>query len=292
MNSLYLFIIVLGIAIQSIAMKEHNKRVGGGFFTFTVAATFSGFLMMLIYSGGNLNFNIETISFAALFSVLFAVSILFHTFALSVGPLSLTALILSYSLLVPTFYGVFVYDEKLTGLSIAGIAFLAVSIYMTNFKKSIENPKAATLSKKWYIYVGLAFLGNGFCSVTQRAHQLYCDGQFGKEFMVIAFGLAALWLLPFMIKNEMRKKNSWQFKNTLTKCWLWFFLDALGVLVVNMLVIKLSVRMNASIMFPVISAGEILSVAAFSLLLYKERLSKMQIIGVIIGVIAVVFLNI
>jgi len=292
MNSLYLFIIVLDVAIQSVAMKEHNKRVDGGFYTFTVASAVAGFLMMLIYSGGMLNFNKETIFYALVFSILFAMAILFQMYAISEGPLSLTSLIIAYSLLIPTFYGVFAYGECLTVWSITGIIFLVISIYMTNFVKSSENSKVEKPSKKWYIYVSLAFFGNGFCSVTQRAHQLSCDGKFGTEFMVIAFGLTVLWIIPFMIKNEMRKKERWQFKQTLSKSFLWYILNALGIVVVNMLVIKLSVRMNASIMFPVISAGGILATLAFSLLLYKEKLSKIQTVGVVFGIIAVIFLNI
>ena len=62
--------------------------------------------------------------------------------------------------------------------------------------------------------------------------------------------------------------------------------------VVNYLVMVLSTRMNASVMFPIISAGGIIMASILSMTVYKEKLSNVQKIGLCLGVMAIVVLNI
>jgi multidrug transporter EmrE-like cation transporter len=61
---------------------------------------------------------------------------------------------------------------------------------------------------------------------------------------------------------------------------------------VNFLVLLLSLKMDASVMFPIISAGGILCATTLSVTVYKEKLSIVQKIGVALGVLAIVVLNI
>jgi multidrug transporter EmrE-like cation transporter len=61
---------------------------------------------------------------------------------------------------------------------------------------------------------------------------------------------------------------------------------------VNLLVMILSGLMPVSLMFPIISAGGIVAIFVISLVFYKEKLSRLQIIGYILGTVSVVLLNI
>ena len=61
--------------------------------------------------------------------------------------------------------------------------------------------------------------------------------------------------------------------------------------VVNYLVLLLSNRLPASVMFPVISAGGIILSAIVAITVYKEKLSKYQWIGMILGTISIISLN-
>ena len=60
---------------------------------------------------------------------------------------------------------------------------------------------------------------------------------------------------------------------------------------VNYFVLVLSTRMDASVMFPVISAGGIVSAYFVSLFLYKEKMSRRQTAGLIIGIFSIIVLN-
>jgi multidrug transporter EmrE-like cation transporter len=60
----------------------------------------------------------------------------------------------------------------------------------------------------------------------------------------------------------------------------------------NLFVIALSPNMPASIMFPLVSAGGIVLTSLISIFIYRERLSVLQYIGMVLGIGAIVFLNI
>lgn len=60
----------------------------------------------------------------------------------------------------------------------------------------------------------------------------------------------------------------------------------------NMFVIMLNGMISASILFPVVSAGGVVASAAFGIFFFREKLSRLQTVGVIMGIVAIVLLNI
>ena len=59
----------------------------------------------------------------------------------------------------------------------------------------------------------------------------------------------------------------------------------------NFLVLVLNGKLPASVMFPVISAGGIVFIFLYSLFVYREKFKLTQIIGFVLGVGAIVLLN-
>ncbi len=62
--------------------------------------------------------------------------------------------------------------------------------------------------------------------------------------------------------------------------------------IMNYLVMVVSASIPNSVLFPSISAGGIVLTFICSLTIYKEKLSKSQMLGYILGIISVIFLNI
>ena len=73
----------------------------------------------------------------------------------------------------------------------------------------------------------------------------------------------------------------------------WYLAFAAGIMNggVNLLVMILGGRMPVSLMFPLISAGQIIVSYIISRFIYKERVSRLQLVGVAIGVVSIVFFN-
>ncbi len=291
--------VMAAIPAQSVAMKFYQKR---GFGRRNLLYTsFIGLFAMAVFLvcaavAGKFSFSTAYLPYSLGFAVTYGMAIVFQILALSCGPMPLTTLVLSYSLLLVTFYGIFFLNETPGWGFIPGVALLAVCLFLTNYQKRPKKdaaaagetppPRAGGITLRWVIFVWLAFLGNGLCTIVQKMATVRFGTRYSNEFMVAAllaitvgFGIAGLirerdLLVPFAKRG-------------------WFFAAACGALngLANVAVIFLSTRMPASVQFPFISAGSILFSLLFSVVLFKEKLTRMQLIGLGVGVLSVVFLN-
>ncbi|MBE6623359.1 MAG: hypothetical protein E7621_04160 [Ruminococcaceae bacterium] len=284
MNAILLISIIIGISLQNIAKKPFTEKTGGnGAYFFT---TLTGLFAMLFFICTSQGF--EWNSAIIVYSVGFAVSYMLCTvasvIATSCGSLSLTALIISYSLMIPAFYGlIFKHDPVSIGF-VPGIILLAISLFLIN-KKEPEKK----FSIKWIISVILAFFGNGMCSVVQNMQQVAFDGAYKNEFMISALLMVtALSLIMFIIKE--RKNTRFYFRHGVLAAFICGIMNGM----VNLFVMILSApgRMSLSVMFPLVSSGGIIATYLVSKFFYKEKFTKAQLCGFIIGVASVVFLNI
>jgi len=133
----------------------------------------------------------------------------------------------------------------------------------------------------------MAFVANGACCTVQKVQQINFGGNYKNEFMIIALSISALLLLAaaFFSKKE-------DVGYSLKKGFPYYSVSGIANGAVNYLVLVLSTKMAASLMFPIISAGGIIFTMIVSLLLYKEKLSLYQKIGFAFGLASVVVLNI
>ena len=197
-------------------------------------------------------------------------------------PLSLTCLVTSFSLIIPTLFGIFALREPVSTNLFIGLGLLAAALVLINLEEKGE--KKITL--KWAAYVLLAFVGNGMCSTVQKVQQIDLAGQYKNEFMIVALIISAVAMGIFALCTEKKQI----LPNLKAGVWL-YIICGLANGGANFLVIFLSSRMAASVMFPVISAGGIVLTFLISLFFYKEKLSKWQILGSALGLVSVIFLN-
>ena len=76
------------------------------------------------------------------------------------------------------------------------------------------------------------------------------------------------------------------------KGWLPASLCGVANALVNLLTMVLQGRMPVSVLFPLVSSGGLVLTFFLSRFIYKEKLSKVQIAGFLLGTLSVVFLNI
>ena len=281
-NILLLLTIVVFVSVQQVTKKAYNLKVSGGAMSYSAASCVAALVVFLITSGGKLNFSTEFLPYSLLFALSYSVTVVTGMLAILVGPLSLTCLVTSFSLIVPTLYGILVLREPVSTNLFIGLGLLAVALVLINLEEKGE--KKITL--KWAIYVLLAFVGNGMCSTVQKVQQIDLAGQYKSEFMIVALIISAVAMGIFALCTEKKQI----LPNLKAGVWL-YIICGLANGGANFLVIFLSSRMAASVMFPVISAGGIVLTFLISLFFYKEKLSKWQILGSALGLVSVIFLN-
>ena len=283
MNAVLLFIIILASTMQSICKKSYNQKSNNkGTYTFSALTTLAAATFFVLSSSGKLDFQIKLFPWSAGFAFAYGLATVFNLLAITCGSLALTSLVLSYSLILPTIFGILFLGEPVSPWLFAGILLLLLSLLFINLKT-----EKIKITLRWSVYVLISFIGNGFCSITQTLQQNKFNGSYKNEFMIIALLLVAITMIIMAFCTE-RKELSFCAQKGIVP----------GIIcgaangVVNLLVLILTTQMSVSVMFPVISAGSILGTAAISVLLYKESLSKNQILGVILGIGAIVLLSI
>lgn len=282
-NYLLVSLIVVLVTVQNFFKKVAEKKASNFVFSFATGSTLAALLVFLFTSGGKFEFSFEYLKYSFAFATAYSTTLISTIYALLIGPLALTSLISSFSLILPAIYSILFLNEEISFLLIVGLMLLAVSLVLINFEKKGEEKK---ITFKWVLMCAIGFFGNGFCSIFQKLQQIEFSGKFKSEFMIIAFMIC---VIIFFIVTLITEKKIWL--HNFKKCFVYYFPCGIANGVVNYLVIFLSLRMAASIMFPIISAGGNVLTFAIALLFFKEKLSVPQSIGLIIGTVAAVILN-
>lgn len=282
-NAFLLILATLSMSSQAVLKKAYSiKTDKKGTFLFSALSVSCACIFFLVISRVDLHFTVEILPYAFGFALSYGTAVITGFLAVKFGSLSLTSLVTAYSLIIPTFYGLLFLNEDVGILFYIGLFALCVSLFLMNSKRSDSK-----ISLKWIIVVFLAFLGNGVCSTVQTVQQKNFAGQYKSEMMIIALLTVCTVMLIFSLIFERKdimptiKKGGIQ----AASC---------GIMngVCNFLVMILAVKMDASIMFPVMSAGGIVVTGLVSVFIYKEKLSRGQYAALVLGITSVVLMNI
>lgn len=285
---MYIFLTGLCVVtcfVQNIFAKQYSLKCPNASFSFSAMKTFFALLFFLAISKGA-QYGMEIVPYSLLFATVYAVATITSVLAIKTGSLAISALISSYSLVIPTFYGIVFLNEDLGILKGIGIMLLLLSIYLVRERREPDAQKKKA-SVKWVIYVSVCFIANGMCSVTQKMQQEKFGGKYDTSFMIIALTIATLALITATVILERK-----YLIDSIKKGALISFASGIANGATNLLVMVVVSVVAASVFFPVISAGGIVLTFIFSLFVYKEKFIPRQIAGVILGIGALVFLNI
>lgn len=269
------------VSLQNVFQKQYPKAAQTpNVFLFGSISSLTALVFFVFSSGFKLEFTTAFLPYSVAFGLVYAAASIGNVLSLKLGSLALTSLITSYSLLIPTLYGVLFLKESVGLLGYIGIVLLIVSIFLLNAKK-----EQVTISAKWIIAVAVTFVTNGLCSVFQKMEQMRFDGGYKSEFMIVALGIVAviLFVMAFFQKGSLKKEAKIAVRTAAP--------NGLANGVVNFLVMVLTGVIPNAILFPGISAGGIVLSWILATFVYKEKLSKVQLAGYVIGIASVICLN-
>lgn len=286
MNYILLFVTALLIAFQKVTQDRYNAKCSSGAFFFSgMISFFAMFFFMAVNRDWAWSANL--ILPALGFGLSYAAATVFVVLAIKCGSLAKTTLITSYSLLIPAFAGLIILRESLGITMVVGLVLLAVSLWLTNYHKEKTDSHKERVTLKWIIYLIIGFIGNGMCSTVQKLTPHFLGEDINQNlYMIVALGLSAVVLIAasFMTRET-------DLKSTLKVGTPLSLLCGVFNGAVNYLVIYLNPFVAASVMFPVLAAGEIILIFPYSLLVRCEKFTAAQWIGFVIGIVSVVLLN-
>lgn len=293
MEYLMLLIVVATMMINTIAQKQYNlKAKHHEPFLFLSVFIYVAMIFFVFSSGFKLEFNSAVLPYSIIFAICFALSFLTTFMAIKTGPLSITLLVTTYSLIVPTFYGMIFLGDKIGALAYIGIVLIMVSLLLVNIQKRSKaddvDKSTPKITLKWVLWLVSAFFVNGFNSVIQKEQQLKFDGAYKSEFMIVGLFIAAtvLFICAFLFGNART-----EFLHKFKECVKYGIFGGVANGAMNLGVLILTGLIPTAILFPSISGGGVIAGFVISRFLYKEKLSPVQIAGYVIGTVSVIILN-
>lgn len=277
----------------SIAKKyytdKHPMGLSGGFIFNAIGCLTAA--TILFCWGGVGSPSVFTLVLGVVFGAVTALQGITNIAALQVGPMSYTSVIISFSTLISALSGVMFFNERLGWAQIVGIALMLISFVLA--AKSGGGEKKANL--KWFFLCLVAFAATGGIGVMQKIHQ---SSEYRDElnaFLIIAFISSAVLCAIFAALLKKRETQSAEVKNNASKKLIG---PLLGIMIVsgacvainNKFNLYLSGVMDSAVFFPIVNGGGLVLTTLAAVLLFKERLTKKQWIGVVLGIASVVFL--
>ncbi len=217
----------------------------------------------------------------ALFTVIFQLS---YTNALSLGNVSLTVMLVNLSMLLPVLLSVIVYNEHLTLGRIIGIL-----LTVTSFILCVDTKTENRMSRSWLFLTVASILANGSIGITQKIFGASAFHNEKKEFVACSYMIAFLITLALYTAVHIKEKNSTAYKKIPT----YLFAASAGIVLaifqwVNTYAISV---MDGSFLFPIYSGGSIILSTLVGVLFFRDKLTSKQKISMVLGMVAVVIMN-
>ncbi len=291
---IFIIVAVLAFSLNSIMtrtfqvglqIKQYSIRLYQTFFC-VVAAT--AYFILGIINGAR--FSPEMLLPAVLFGSFFAAAVLFIAACTDMGYMSLTAVIVNMSLLIPVFYSVFFLQESFTPLMIVGLLLVLLTLIISSLGKGSGDGGNI---KKWLLLVIIAFVANGGSAVTQKIYVIQAGSDHLMLFMGIAYAVSALIFIAFYWKQ--RSDDPVPLKEQMKRPYLLPLLalvSGLGSFGGNGLLGFLSDKVNGGILYPSINGGLAVFLALASFVIFKEKPTVRKIVAIFTGVSAIIVLNV
>ncbi|MBR2988101.1 MAG: EamA family transporter [Clostridia bacterium] len=277
-------LIIFASTTQSATTKLFNQNCSHSA-VFNAIKSCTALILFALIAVFGFTFHLPTMLYGALYGVCLCISMYAGYQALCRGPMALTSMLVSFSVIIPLIWGITIGNETLKPLQYPALILLFLAIILTNADKIKTKDSAQKNYWLWLLFVGITFACNGICSILQKQHQMLYPESFSKEFMLFAMFLCSVVFLISAIRKispkELNKINGKRYG----------VLSGLANGLANFLTLVLAGMENASVLFPIVSAGTLLSALLCGKLLFKEKLKINHYVAIVAGIVAVVLMK-
>ena len=290
MSILFTFLYSLFASIKVIIQSKYTKKninflldtlVFWGFIFLIVGISF------LVPALINETFKYEILIFGLIYGLFTYFYQLFYTLALKEGSTSLSAFIVSISSILNILFGVIVFNDKLTHARIAAFVLFFLALLFT-FK--LKDNKG--INKKWLLYISITSISLIICNIVSKfASNFAAENNISYTFTYLSVGysssgiLSILTIIPLLFKKEKIsiKPNKEYFGYSIC-----IGLILLLVVFLNQYTLSLGSFSVISTLRGCLTA--IISIL-MSLIFFKEKTSKNEVLGIISGLLAICLVN-
>ena len=247
--------------------------------TLAVIAAVSGALSMP---------SVYTLLLGVVFGLATALCAILNMKALESGPLSYTGVICSCAMVIPALSGLLFFGESVSASQYVGIVLMIVSFACAVDKQNDESG----MNLKWMLLCLGSFLFSGSVGVMQKVHQTSPHKDELGVFLVIAFIVSAVFsavLSVYYSKKECRKVTVMT-GGRMKKFVIVSIICGVGIALCNQINMFLAGVMESIIFYPVVNGAGMLLTSAAGLVIWRERFTKKQWVGFVMGAAAIFML--
>ncbi len=289
-----LFVITLTCSIVTTNLKAYyiKKRVNRESQQYSLNAIISLFCAVTIFiiSGFDIKVSWYSVLLGIAFGGITMLSSLISAKAIRVGPYGYTMVITNLSTAITALSGALFWGEKLSVFKIVGIVLMCLCFFLAIDTKA-EEGKKANLTWLLLCFASLIFLAS--LGYMQKVHQTSNYKDELMPFLVVCFLTSVVVSsLGYLLYRKKEEKSEQFDKND--KGFTFFLIVCLicGICLAgnNALNLYLVGVVETAIFFPLGNGIPLLSTLIVSFIVFREKLSKKQLIGLLVGVIAIICL--
>jgi len=277
---LNLLLAIASSSLVSIVMRTSEKYTKGNHGMLAVNYVIC-VIMAAFYTGfGNLFPKAEGIGFTlglgTCTGILYLVGLLLVQLNIQKNGVVLSSIFQKLGLIVQVLISIIFFKEQPQLIQVLGIIICLVAVVMINFEKG-------QTAVQFKMGLFLILLSSGFCDVMSKIHEEMGNPALADHFLFYTFGVAMILCIALIIV----KKELFGWKDIL-------FGILLGIpnYFSASFLLKALNDIAAVIVFPTFSVATVVVISMTGLLVFKEKLSKKQWIGMGLILVALVFLNI
>jgi len=209
-----------------------------------------------------------------------------YTTAMKNGPIAISALMVNLSSGLVVVFGIFRYGDIPSTLNLFGFVFLVASLLMSADFKSAFKEK---MSARWLIASLSSALLNAATTI------IYTDygKTFGQEKNMVLISLgnvcACVIAFFFFLLSDRREKHTLQLNLKNVLC---IFSVAAALAIYQPFMLRGVKIFSSAVYFPLMNTATICIISLLSFTLFRDKLKKNQICGLISGIIAIVLLSV
>ncbi|MBR6719716.1 MAG: hypothetical protein IKL74_02265 [Clostridia bacterium] len=277
-----LFSVINACLLHKFGNKDMNTPGDLFFFNGGISIIWMLILAVWFTIEGGTSISPTALIFGVIYGVILCTFLFFKMRSMAEGPVSLSTLIGSCAFVIATWFGVFYVPESISIFQIAGQILLFVSLFLcVNPKKSGEK-----LTAKWFVYSFLFFLAGGAVGIIYKVFAASdAAGEYNGMMLTASIVSAILFFVFGIFVNLFSRKKLPKIRKS---AFLYIVLCGTVSCVYIRLNLSLSAVIPSAVFFPVSNGAMVILSTITGKLFFSEKLNKVQITGILIGLIAIV----
>lgn len=277
-----LLLTILCSTTIALILKFNDTKKGDGLVlllgNYLVASIIGGYFLFFSKSSEQ---NLSLILFGLVMGFMFVASFFLFTQAVKVAGVSLSTVSARISVTIPILFSIIFYNEIPNSLQIIGIIFTLITIAF--FYISLKSKNKETKQKGLFLFLFLLFAGIGLGDFGMKIFENNFSLDHKSFFLFLIFFSAFIYtFIAIKIKKiEINKKTfSLGMLLGIPNIFSSFFLiEALN-------------NLEAIIVYPVANIGIIILTSVLAVIIFKEKLTKYEVVGIITGTFAIGLMSI